>query len=351
MSVHKDKERKTWYVCVRYTDWQGNRRMKKKRGFSLEREAKEWEREFLRTSKRSCDMTFASFVDLYMDDMGKHLKPYTMKTKHRQIYGRIVPCFGKMKLNEITPVHVRKWHGQLVSEGLAATYQRDLHAQLSAIFNYAVRYYNLEKNPAKIAGSIGSGKPEDTMHFWSPEEFSRFIACVYRKSVQATFMTLFWTGLRIGELLALCPEDIDLESGVIRVRKSLQTLEKKDVVTSPKTKKSRRDVPIPEKLREVLREYISSIYDLQPDQRIFTHSKDILYAEMRKGSAAAGLEKIRIHDLRHSYASMLINNGVQALQVSELLGHENIETTLNTYSHLYQKTRDAAMGVLNTLMK
>ena len=351
MSVHKDKERKTWYVCVRYTDWQGERRTKKKRGFKLEREAKAWEAEFLRTTARSCDMSFESMVKIYLEDMEHRLKAYTMKTKRNLINSSILPFFGKLPLDEITPAHVRKWHNELMKNKFAPTYLKTLHAQLSAVFNYAGKFYGLRENPARIAGSIGSVKSEEPMKFWVPEEFERFIAFVEPPQARVGFMVMFWSGLRVGELLALCPEDIDLDAGIIHVTKSIQIMDKQEVITPPKTKKSRRDVPIPKKLCAELRSLLEKTYQPEPGMRIFPHTKTWFYVQMEKGSAAAGLTKIRLHDLRHSYASMLINNGVPVLQVSELLGHENIETTLNTYSHLYKKTTEDAVKMLNLLMK
>jgi len=351
VSIHKDEERKTWYVCVRYTDWQGDRRMKKKRGFATQREAKEWEREFLRTPSRSCDMTFESMVSIYLEDMGHRLKAYTMRTKRNYINASILPFFGKLKMNEITPAHVRKWHNQMAEKGLAPTTERSIHAQLSAIFNYACKFYNLPDNPVRQAGSIGSEKPEGEMKFWTPEEFERFISHVEKKPARMAFMTLFWSGLRIGELLALCQEDLDLDKGIIHVRKSIQIIDKREVITEPKTAKSKRDVRIPKKLCDQLKEYMASIYGLQPGDRIFPQTKEYLYDAMSKGSAAAGLEKIRLHDLRHSYASMLINEGAKLLFVSNQLGHESPETTLNIYSHLYQESADEAVDLLEKAMK
>ena len=149
------------------------------------------------------------------------------------------------------------------------------------------------------------------------------------------FVIPYWTGIRIGELLALTPGDIDLEKHTISITKSYQRLGKKDVVTEPKTPKSKRVIHIPEFLVADIQDYISSVYEIKDTDRLFPFTKYFLEHEMKRGVKASGVKKIRIHDLRHSHASLLVELGFSPLEIAERLGHEKIETTLNTYSHLY----------------
>ena len=115
--------------------------------------------------------------------------------------------------------------------GYSPTYLKTINNQLSAIFNYAVRYYDLKSNPCVKAGSMGKSKAEE-MDFWTGEEFRKFIDSVMNKRLSyMAFMTLYWTGMRMGELLALNPKDIDLEKRTISITKSYQRLGKKDVIT------------------------------------------------------------------------------------------------------------------------
>ena len=137
------------------------------------------------------------------------------------------------------------------------------------------------------------------------------------------------------ELLALTPQDIDFDNKVIRITKSYQRLEGKDVITDPKTPKSKRNVSMPDFLCEELKEYIGRLYGFLPTDRIFHLTKSFLHHEMTRGAGKAGVKRIRIHDLRHSHASLLVEMGFTPLEIAERLGHEKIETTLNTYSHLY----------------
>ena len=149
------------------------------------------------------------------------------------------------------------------------------------------------------------------------------------------FMLLYWTGMRIGELLALTYEDIDLEKRIISISKSYQRLDGKDVITPPKTPKSNRKITIPPFLAEELKEYCSHLYGIMPNERMFRFTKSYMEHEIVRGIKETGVKRIRIHDLRHSHASLLVELGFQPLAIAERLGHEKIETTLNTYSHLY----------------
>lgn len=188
------------------------------------------------------------------------------------------------------------------------------------------------------------------MKFWTVEEFNKFLPCVPRLPARVGFSVMFWTGLRIGELLALTPADIDLDAKTLSVTKTFQNIDGREVVTEPKTPKSRRTIDMPPKLAEMLKGYMAALYNLAPDDRLFPFTKSYFHHQMRKGCEACGLEKIRLHDLRHSHASLLINLGYPVLVVSERLGHEDVETTLQTYGHLYKTTTSEAVKKLDDLM-
>lgn len=349
MPAYKDKDRGSWYASFYYEDWTGKRKKKLKRGFARKKDAEAWEAEFLRAGARSCDMTFGSLVELYLADMKPRLRLNTIRSKEYIIDKKLLPFFKDLQVNEITPAHVRKWQADLLSREKSQTYIKTINNQLSAIFNYAVRYYNLSENPVRVAGSVGRKKAAE-MKFWTVEQFNAFIDHVPKFPARVGLSILFWTGLRIGELLALSPEDIDLEAGTLSVTKSFQMIDGKEVITEPKTPKSRRVVPLPKKLCEEIRKYEAALYEPQPGDRLFPFTKSYFHQQMAKGCAASGVEKIRLHDLRHSHASLLIHLGVPVLLVSERLGHEDVETTLRTYGHLYPSTSTEAVEKLDNLM-
>ena len=335
MKAEKDKKTGKWLIQYRYTDWQGKRRKSTKRGFATKREAEEWLRNFLITQKADFDMKFEDFWKMYYADMETRLREHTMRTKKYIVELKILPYFGNKRVNDITAADIRQWQNELIKMGYSPTYLKTINNQLSAIFNYAVRYYDLKSNPCAKAGSMGKSKAEE-MDFWTGEEFRKFIDSVMNKRLSyMAFMTLYWTGMRLGELLALNPKDVDLEKRTISITKSYQRLGKKDVITPPKTPKSKRVITVPEFLAVDIKDYMDSLYDLQENDRLFPITKYYLEHEMQRGIKESGVKRIRVHDLRHSHASMLIELGFSPLEIANRLGHEKVETTLNTYAHLY----------------
>lgn len=205
MPAYKDEKRGTWFAQFYFTDWQGKKRKTTKRGFDKKKDAQEYEREFLAKTSFSCDMSFESLADLYFEDMEKRLKASTIESKKHIFRTKLIPTFGKLPISEISPPQIRKWQTEMMSQGLAETYLKTINNQLSAVFNYAVRYYNLPNNPVRIVGSMGK-KKADSMDFWTLEEFKQFIAVVDKPAMKLAFQVMFWTGLRIGETLALFPK-------------------------------------------------------------------------------------------------------------------------------------------------
>ena len=222
-----------------------------------------------------------------------------------------------------------------MAQNYSQTYLRTVNNQLTAIFNYAVKYYDLKSNPCTKAGSMGKNQA-DEMNFWTKEEFTKFLDAVMDKHRSYVgFKILFWTGLRIGELLALTIEDIDFDAKTLNVSKSYQRIGKKDVITAPKTPKSNRTISIPEFLLADLKDYINSMYCSNPTDRLFPVTKHYFTNEMLRGVKVSGVKHIRLHDTRHSHCALLFEMGIPPLEVAERLGHERVETTLNTYAHLY----------------
>lgn len=188
------------------------------------------------------------------------------------------------------------------------------------------------------------------MNFWTTDEFKLFLAKVSDKPPShAGFLTLYYTGLRIGELLALEYGDISFEGCTLSVSKSYQHINGKDVITPPKTPKSIRTVSIPEFLRDELKVYTDRIYGVHRNSRIFPYTKSYFEHEMIRGTKDGQVKRIRLHDIRHSHASLLIELGFSPLAVADRLGHEKVETTLNTYSHLFPHKRDEVAEKLQKL--
>ncbi len=341
---------------IRVTDWTGKTIHKKKRGFATKKEALQWERDFISQSTGSLGMNFGDFIELYVRAMEHRLKHSTVASKKWLINLKVTPFFKKIPLNEIKPTHVRQWQNSLTSyrdesgKPYSQTYLKCINNQLTAIFNYAVKYYGLKENPCHKAGRMGK-KHADEMLFWTRQEFQTFIEVMKdRPASYAVFMTLYFTGIREGELLALTPSDIDFEKKTLTVNKSYQRLGKEDIITTPKTPKSIRTIPIPDGLCNCLQEYMSHCYRLQKDDRLFPYTKSFLYHEMEYDCKASGVKRIRVHDIRHSHASLLVEMGFSPLLIAERLGHEKVQTTMDTYSHLYPNKQVEVARQLDGIM-
>lgn len=301
MPAYKDERTGKWYCKFYYTDWQGHKKQKLKRGFALQRDAKEYERAFLERMQGEPDMTFSALTDLYFADMAARLKPITVQNKRSMFNAHLCPAFGGTPINEITPAIVRRWQADMLGKGYAPTYLKYAQNQLSAAFNFAVKYYGLKENPCHKAGSMGRTKA-NAMKFWTREEYRQFIATQEdRPAERMAFQVLYWCGLRIGELLALTPADIDLDGRIMSISKTLQKVDGRYMVTTPKTEKSKREITLPAFLCDELAGYMKRLYGLKKKDRLFDFTKDKLRTDLIRGSKESGVPQIRLHDLRHPY--------------------------------------------------
>lgn len=347
MAAYKDKERNTWFCKFTYIDRMGNRKQKKKRGFKRKRDALQWEREFLTSSGLECPETFRDLVNYYMDDISVRCRESTIETKKYVIDTKLIPFFGNRKVEEITPAMVRTWQSAMIRLNYKPTYLRFMHTQLSSILNYAVIYYGLKDNPCVKAGAIGKAKPRE-MDFWTEDEYRTFISAVPDGSkYKYIFEILYWSGIREGELQALTKEDIDLDRKTISITKTYVKIRNGiELINPPKTEGSRRKVFIPDFLCAELRPFLDS---RQPGERLFQAPRTSIRNALIRYSEKAGTKAIRVHDLRHSHASLLINMGLSPKVIAQRLGHENIQTTLNIYSHLYPSAQEEVADMLQNL--
>lgn len=348
MAVYKEEKTNTWRVIYRYTDWTGEKKQTQKRGFKTKREAQAWEREQLHKVSADLDMTFASFFEQYTADMKTRIKENTWATKEHIIRTKLIPYFGKLKMSSITAQQIITWQNELMNykdekgKPLSPVYLKTIHNQLSAIFNHAIRYYGLQINPAQRAGNMGEEERKE-MLFWTREEYTKFSEAMMDKPISFyAFEMLYWCGIREGELLALTPADFDFDKQTLRINKSYQRINKQDVITSPKTKKSIRVIQMPKFLCEEMQDYLKQLYGAESDSRIFPISKNYLHREMDRGCKETGVKRIRIHDLRHSHISLLIDMGFTALAIADRVGHESIDITYR-YAHLFP-TRQTEMA-------
>lgn len=329
MSINKESNG-TWTAQCYMIDWTGNKKHKKKRGFKTKRDALAWEHE-IKAKAAPIDLLFKDFVEIYFEDKKNELKERTIETKRHMIRTHLLPYFGERRLNEISASDIIRWQNQL-----------------TAVFTHASFIYNLPVNPCKKVKKMG--KPDaNRLDFWTKDEYLKFIRQLGGggSKYYVIFETLFWTGMREGELLALTKGDIDIERNVIRINKTYYRRNKVDYITPPKTEQSIRTIDIPQFLVNDLKEYMEKIYGLEDDERLFPMVAEAIQHKLKYEIEKGGLKKIRVHDIRHSHVAYLIHQGVQPLIIKERLGHKDIKITLNTYGHLYPSQQKDLAKMLN----
>lgn len=190
-------------------------------------------------------------------------------------------------------------------------------------------------------------KKNREMQFWTKEEYLKFAEVMMDKPLSFyAFEMLYWCGIREGELLALTPADFDFEKRTVSITKSYQRLNGQDLITTPKTEKSNRVIQMPQFLVDEIQDYLKQLYNIQSNDRMFTVTKSYLYHEMDRGAKKANIKRIRIHDLRHSHVSLLIDMGFSATAIADRVGHESIDITYN-YAHLFPSRQLEMANKLN----
>lgn len=346
----KDKYR-VYYSYISPDD--GKRHRSCKRGFDKRSKAVEWATQTLPDiiaqlehpfpTKES--MTMVELIDEYLADalLDDNIEPTTMNTKRSCITNHILPFFKDMVVQEITATDIKSWQRQLKGyqkpngSHYSPTYLRSVEAQLSAIFNYAVTYYGLPQNP--IANRMGS-KDAPPPTIWTLDEYRAFQKQIEDKPVYYyAFEVLFWTGVRLGEMLALTPDSIDFDKKTITINKAMRLLDGRLKEGPTKTHKP-RTVYAPDFLLDELREYLDSLGEYDDNTLIFPVSKTRLHAMIDKYSQLADVPRITVHALRHSHASLLEHLGIPRVAIKKRLGHslKNAADVTTGYIHAYVST-------------
>lgn len=355
MPVYKDPATSKWYVKFGYKNRDGKWKTTTKRGFSKKKDALEWEAENRKSKNGSLEMSFKSFGEVYLEDIRPRIKVSTFEIKKNILQKRLVPFFGDTPMCDISSLDVMRWQNKMLEyrtpdteKPYSKSYLQTLHCQLSAVFNHAMRYYGLKENPARTAGSIGT-ESEIQMKFWTREQYKVFAEVMMEYPMEFyCYEMLYWTGIREGELLALCPEDFDFAKKTVRINKTYHRIHGVEVVTEPKSPKSNRTVSMPDFLCEEIQEYMDMTYIETPSQRVFPTTKNHLFYMIHKGAEMADLPQIRVHDLRHSHVSLLIDMGFSALAIADRVGHEAVDITYK-YAHLFPSVQDKMASQLNEM--
>ena len=347
MPTYYDENTKSWYCKFYYTDYTGTRKQKKKRGFKLQRDAKEWERTFLERMQGTPDMTFQALYDAYVEDMNHRLRASSVNTRKCILENRALPYFKDKPINTITAMDIRKWEHDVMALNYSDAYLYRIWKELSIMFNFAVKYYNLPSNPCVKAGSMG--KPTRSMNFWTIEQYNQIMEYVNDITIKTVLQLLFYSGMRKGELFALTYADFDFQANTINITKSLQHKASGDLITPPKTDNGIRCISMPQAIMDEIKGYCGKIYGLSDNDIVFPVYSNKIKREMKRCAALADVPLIRIHDLRHSHVSLLIDMGFTPLLIAERIG-DTVQMVNNTYGHLYPARHQEVANKLNDLI-
>lgn len=294
------------------------------------------------------DMKLSEFVEVYFEDKQNELKDRTIKNKRYMMEQHIIPYFGDCMMSEVTAHHIIQWQNEMQTKGFSESYLRMIQNQLTSLFTHASRIYDLHANPCKKVKRMGNSDAR-SLDFWTLEEYQRFIGTIdSSERYYLIFEILFWTGCRIGELLALNKGDVDCINNQINITKTYYRTGGQDIITEPKTKQSVRVIEIPEFLTKEIKEFIDGHYGMPDDERLFPIVQEAVQHKMKRHIEKAGVKQIRVHDLRHSHVAYLIDKGIEPIFIKERLGHKDIKITLNTYGHLYPSQRRKIANLLDS---
>ncbi|MBR2474202.1 MAG: site-specific integrase [Clostridia bacterium] len=354
-SYEKNKSSGLWSCRFRETDETGAIHQKRLSGFATKREAQYGYEDYIksaeerRNAKKAADeaaapdpnnMTFDELLTLYFAFKKSRVKESTYYDLTQKIKCRLLPFFTGRRMKDIKPATVLEWQNSLSEYSFR--YRSTLMSHLASVYNFGEKYHDVTNILNKVDRPRNlEGKKE--MLFWTPEEFNKVLAKLDSPEYKMLFLTLFVTGCRRGEALALTWNDIDTKSQTLGISKSVahKVWEngKNYKITTPKNVGSNRKIAIPGFLIEQLIEYKEwQLQNKASCDFVFGGENPLpptsIARYLDKAAEAAGVKKIRIHDLRHSAASYLIHKGVSIVAVSKQLGHNNVEQTLNTYSHM-----------------
>ncbi|MBV9691594.1 MAG: site-specific integrase [Ktedonobacteraceae bacterium] len=276
----------------------------------------------------------------------------------------LTPCLGHIQLQRLTPQHVQAFYVSKLREGLSAKRVRAFHALLHMALDNAVKWNLIARNVCDVVTP-----PVPRQHEIQPldqEQAKRFLQAVHNHKLEALLTMALVTGMRRGELLGLHWQDIDLETGSVQIRRSVNRVGGFGLQESePKTAKGRRKIILPSFVREVLQRHRTRQQEARVKAGAQWQGKEIVFSNMYGGYIdpsnlqkdfkrilkEAELPNMRFHDLRHSAATLLLGMGVNPKIVQELLGHSTISMTMDIYSHVLPSMQQEAMGKLDDLFR
>ena len=365
----KDGKQK-YRVRVNYTDSYGKAHQIERTAYGAA-EAKQIEMQLKHQVKESSapqKMTVQQLFEEYIEAKRHEVRETTLDKTAGILSRDILPAMGKQRIDQLNISFLQNWKNNISARDISLRMKQNIYKEFCALLNYAVKMEYLPKNPLASLGNFREvyfEKPAEKLRYYTPEQFLLYIkkardfaerdGSITGWGYYVFFNIAFYTGMRKGEINALKWSDI--EGDIIHVRRSIaQKVKGGDRETPPKNKTSYRDLQLPQPLLLVLEEHLARQQKIPGYSQNFRVCGSVrclrdssIDNRNRRFAEAAGLPHIRIHDFRHSHASLLANEGINIQEIARRLGHSNIEITWNTYSHLYPREEERAVKILDKI--
>ena len=366
MSVYKrkdvTKDGRAWVFQISYTTYEGKKKRYTSKKYKTRKEAKESEDIFKMEKKKlqgRKTMNFKELVTLFYNYQKNKVKNTTLYTYvQRRKYFTIL---DNIKLHELTVEDYKIWRNSLEETKLSARYKNDILKFFKELLIFAEKWYGYDfrylynkfdkfREPNAII--------EDEINYYTYEEFKKFISVENDLKYKVAFEILYFCGLRRGELLALTWKYINFETKELNIKQNLveNRIDGGYLITSPKTRSSIRIIPLTSRLLnhlKELKEKDSKKSNFNDNWYVVGNEKYLpittLMNRKNNNCKLAGVKQIRLHDFRHSCASLLISKNSNVAVVAKYLGHSKIEETLNTYTHFFKSDLDKAVEILDKL--
>ncbi|MDR1906495.1 MAG: site-specific integrase [Clostridiales bacterium] len=340
MASYEKRNSGLWAVRFITID-DGQVKHKRLSGFERKKDAEaayiKYTQEHKKTEADPNKMTFGDLYASFWSIKESELKHSSLRSNDEVIKKYILPHFENLLIENITVEKILEWKRDIYAKGFSFEYLKRIYSNLNAIFRFGNNVYNIP-NVASRAKNFKNTSASKVMLFWTENEFLRFISCADNLIYKAFFSFLYLTGARRGEALALIWNDIDFANGTVYISKQCDFHETGTtyvIYDTPKNESSVRTIYMPKNLCVLL----IKLKSVTSGDFVFNNSRPLPPENIRRYlkiyCEKSGVKKIRLHDFRHSHASLLINKGNDILAVAQRLGHKNIEQTLNTYAHFF----------------
>jgi len=356
------KDGRCWFFKMRYIGVDGIATQKHSKKYSTKKEAETAEFSFkmkLHNNENMSNITFEEMMNLFIDYKKDKVKETTYYNYgNKKLY--LEPLY-KIKLKDFNIQHFENWRQNINNTHLSTKYKNDILKFLKSILNYASVWYefNFNKVYSKMVNFTNPNEVEKEMMYFTYEQFKQFLSVEDNLKFRVIFEILYYCGLRRGELRGLTWSNIDFNHNTLSVKKQITDRSgtvKNFCFSTPKTKSSIRTLPLNKVLLEdikKLKEEDSKLHGFNNNYFVagdaFPISSNALADRKNRNCDLAGVPQIRIHDFRHSCASLLINSGANVTVVAKYLGHTKIEETLNTYTHLFSTALNEVVNVIDQL--